>query len=254
MNKKPNQPCTLALFNAQSVCNKISEISDFISVEKPDFVLITETWINDNTSFVCAQLTPIGYSLNHVPRSEKRGGGVAIICKSSYQPRIFSATQFRTFESICINVTSQNEIIRLACVYRPSGHPTKDFFSELTIFFEEISLDKNRLIVAGDFNIHVDKVSDPSVRNLSEILSSFGLTQYVDFPTHTSGHCLDLIITKQDDSLIHRPTIGCLFLDHFTVICNLKIKNENFEKKRLLTRNIRDINIDAFKQDIEEKH
>ena len=62
------------------------EFTDFIFDEKPGFVLVTETWINDNNCFVCPQITPTGYSLCQMPRPQKRGGGTAILCNLSYLP------------------------------------------------------------------------------------------------------------------------------------------------------------------------
>ena len=53
--------------NARSVGSKTSEISDFVTDEKQDFLLITETWINNHASYVCDQITPKGYSILQVP-------------------------------------------------------------------------------------------------------------------------------------------------------------------------------------------
>ena len=82
-----------------------------------------------------------------------------------------------------------------------------------------------------------------------EILGSFNLTQNVSFGTHTSGHCLDLIIRRRDECLTNSPKIGLLFSDHFIVMCYLNFENANFERKQILTKNLKDINLIAFKQE-----
>ncbi len=46
---------------------------------------------------------------------------------------------------------------------------------------------------------------------------------------------------------------GPLFSDHFTVLCKINLRNSDFEKKRIFTRKIKDIDIAAFKLDIKEK-
>ncbi len=80
------------------------------------------------------------------------------------------------------------------------------------------------LLIVGDFNIHVDIPRDPNVIRFLDLLSSIGLHQHVDKPTHTSGHTLDLIITWNSDTFLPtRPLTDYLFLDHITVICDLTL-------------------------------
>jgi hypothetical protein len=78
------------------------------------------------------------------------------------------------------------------------------------------------LLIVGDFNIHVDIPRDPNAIRFLDLLSSMGLDQHVDksdMPTHTSGHILDLIITRNSDTLLPtRPLTDYLFLDHITVM------------------------------------
>ena len=73
------------------------------------------------------------------------------------------------------------------------------------------------LLIAGDFNIHVDVPGNAESVCLKELLESMGLQQHVNEPTHESGHTLDLIITRQCDSLLANiPVTDCLFSDHST--------------------------------------
>ena len=182
--KTTNHHCKLATLNAQSVCNKIVEITDFITEEKPDFAFITETWLNESNEFVCDQITPPGYVLAHTPRIGKRGGGTAIISKSVYNPKVKPSKRFDTFETTCNDIILPNGHLRLACVYRPPGTPNKQFFDEFSDFLEEIALDNSFLVVAGDFNIHMDKTQDPSTIKFTNILDEFNLNQHVNMKTH----------------------------------------------------------------------
>lgn len=52
------------------------------------------------------------------------------------------------------------------------------------------------MIIAGDFNIHVDNLQDRETKELYCLFENYGLTQYVAEPTHIKGHTLDLIISK----------------------------------------------------------
>ena len=48
------------------------------------------------------------------------------------------------------------------------------------------------ILVAGDFNIHVDVSGDS--QSFLDLLESLCCTQLVDFSTHKHGHTLDLLI------------------------------------------------------------
>ena len=59
----------------------------------------------------------------------------------------------------------------------------------------------NNILIAGDFNFHVDNTTDPDTIKFNKILESFNLQQHINGPTHKRGHTLDLIITRNEDKL-----------------------------------------------------
>ena len=101
----------------------------------------------------------------------------------------------------------------------------------MTVFLEEISLDNCVLVIAGDFNVHMDKKNDPFASKFSDILDDFNLVQHVQTHTHKSGHCLDLVITKKDKPLARAPYIGPHFSDHFSVIFHVDVNKLKFGTK-----------------------
>ena len=70
------------------------------------------------------------------------------------------------------------------------------------ISLESIILSTEPILIVGDFNLHVDADGDAAAGDLLDILESMGLEQHVTGPTHNLGHTLDLIITRQFDSII----------------------------------------------------
>ena len=68
------------------------------------------------------------------------------------------------------------------------------FLEELGSYLETIILSPESLILTGDYNFHVDVEDDPDARAFLDLLSSMGLKQHVNVPTHVSGHTLDLMI------------------------------------------------------------
>ena len=74
------------------------------------------------------------------------------------------------------------------------------------------------------FNIHLDNPAEHLSSQFLSLLSSFNLTQHVDFPTHEKNHILDLVITSTDSSLA--PSLSsthCSPSDHFPVFTKLSM-------------------------------
>lgn len=53
-------------------------------------------------------------------------------------------------------------------------------------------LSTEKLLITGDFNIHVESTSDFDACKLHDLFASMGLEQHVKEATHVHGHTLDL--------------------------------------------------------------
>ena len=119
--------------------------------------------------------------------------------------------------------------LRVIVIYRISysaAHPisTSVFLDEYPAYLESVVMSSEPLLITGDFNIHVNVPNDSDAARFLELLTSMGLEQHVDKPTHTSGHILDLIFTRCSDSLLSVKSIAdYLFSDHITVLCDLEL-------------------------------
>ena len=115
---------TMSIFsvNVQSAKNKTDVISELIVENNIDILALTETWLSagDRDKVTRGSLTPPGYSLVDAPRTGRRGGGVAIIYKSSFNlSTVKSEKKFLSFEHMEILLKTNNDIIRIIVVYRP---------------------------------------------------------------------------------------------------------------------------------------
>ena len=71
------------------------------------------------------------------------------------------------------------------------------------------------------------------------------------FPTHTSGHTLDLIISRSINDVIITELESTLALsDHLFIECNLNIPKPNVMVKEIRFRLLKKIDIPMFKNDI----
>ena len=74
---------TMCALNVCSIANKSALFVDYINKCKADLFAITETWLLDNDSAVCYEITPPGHKLFHCLRSDCRGGGTALLFRDN---------------------------------------------------------------------------------------------------------------------------------------------------------------------------
>lgn len=80
-----------------------------------------------------------------------------------------------------------------AVVYRPPK-PNKDFINEFAHFLGGIVTQFDRLLIVGNFNIHVCCDTNHLEKDFTSLIDSFDLVQMVKGPTHSLGHTLDLVL------------------------------------------------------------
>lgn len=85
------------------------------------------------------------------------------------------------------------------------GLSTSLFLEEFSKLLESITADQRhkRLLIVGDFNIHVDNSNDTTARQFVDLLDSFNLVQHVSEKTHANGHTLDLVISNAMDHFVN---------------------------------------------------
>ncbi len=111
----------------------------------------------------------------------------------------------------------------LATVYRSPGHHT-DFMKSFGDFLSELVLAADKVLIVGDFNIHVDYEKDALGSTFIDILNSIEVRQHVLGPTLCRNHTLDLIPShgidvNGVDILQESNDIS----DHYLVLCKLHI-------------------------------
>lgn len=185
-------------------------------------------------------ICPTGYEIYSVPR-ESRGGGIALVYKNllKFQKQSCIRTKFKSFEFTELLMKHSSSSLRIVIVYRPP--PSKSNNSSLPLFFEEfprllenLAIASGSLLLAGDFNFHVDNVGDSAASRFINLLEAFNLKQHISQPTHKSGHTLDLIITRDEEDVARNFTVfDPVISDHLAVCCTLSIPKTAFERKEV---------------------
>lgn len=246
-----------ALVNAQSVKNKVEDFLDHIIDKNIDLCLVTETWLKDIDTVTFSALSMDGYVFRNFARETVRaGGGTGIMFRGSFNVTFVKGKECNSFEFSEWNIEALSHTVKAINVYRPpysQAHPVTStvFFEEFSALLESVVMCSEILLIAGDFNFHMDDFNNYEANKFRELLETFGLAQHVFVPTHTSGHTLDLVITRSSNDLIVKsPSTTPNFSDHYFVECELLIPRPALSVKTVQFRKIKQINIDAFKSDL----
>ena len=105
-------------------------------------------------------------------------------------------------------------------------------------------------MLIGDLNIHMDDKADPGTVTFTNFLDSLGLVNHTLFPTHVSGHTLDLIITQEDSNDILSVARGHMLSDHHFIDVKLKSANEIAEYERITYHKLKNILPQDFSNDV----
>lgn len=254
---------TFGTVNARSLMNKVTQIYDLLVSENLDLLLITETWLADDVLEVehCLnKCMPVDYFYFYQSRSGKKGGGIAVIIRKS---KAFKAQQIKvgttqaSMESLQIRLAFTSGIkIDIIGIYRPPNLPYTLFLEELYDVWETFITDEKSddIIFLGDFNFRMDQTHESPVKQFNDLLHECGIHQYVDQPTHTKGHILDLIIAQEETHIVHEVKLSKIVTsDHSAVIVTSNLstdsttaplkKNIQFREWSTLDKNIFGVNI-----------
>ena len=195
-----------------------------------------------------------GYNMFHSFRSDKKGGGVAILTKTGFLAKNSKTFKYHTFEVVVQSVKLFKQVhpITLVIIYRlDESKPV--FIQEFYNFMEILTISYSNLVICGDFNVHVNKPTEPFVLNFNDILDTFSLHQSVNVPTHKLGNTLDLIIHDPNvltitDIDVEKPDRSDHYLIFFQILCNI----ESDVKREITFRNIKNVDLNNFRNDIRQ--
>ncbi|KAL0148144.1 hypothetical protein M9458_056546 [Cirrhinus mrigala] len=231
LHNTEKQMIKLGLLNIRSLSTKALFVNDMIIEHNLDVLCLTETWLKSEDYIILNESTPHDYCYKHEPRLKGKGGGVSTIYSNILSVLQRADFKYNSFEVMVLHITLSRETsvndkspmtFVLATVYRPPGHHT-DFLKEFADFISELVLATDKVLIVGDFNIHVDVENDALAAAFTDILNSIGVRQHVSGPTHCRNHTLDLILSHGIDVSAEILQQSDDISDHYLVSCILQI-------------------------------
>ena len=167
IHKLPYRELNITHVNIWSITSKIHQLQQVITLENCDVCAVTETWIksgSEDEEFVTKSIPPEGYKFFSHPRLNGRTGwGTALIYKSNINIEEKSGTtrDLLTMEYHDYKVCFKSLTLNLYVIYRFPNTSVLTFCTELATILERNILDMTgKLVLLGDFNMHMDVVDD----------------------------------------------------------------------------------------------
>ena len=250
------------LVNARSLTNNTIDnlINILLKDEDIDVCCVTETWLKPGDQAILADINLRGYEIVSSPREDKRGGGIAFLCKSSCKYKEVKTHRYIFFEllEVIFNCKNNNNI-RFSTIYR-TGYlniqQREHFLNELSDYLESLISKDGVNVVWGDFNISKDQLANKSFyADFIDLMESKGFNLVIDKPTHIKNGILDLIFLPSDLTVgpitIFGPDTCADISDHFPIKMELPLVPEKDEIYiDIECRNFNDIDLDIFKKNI----
>ena len=119
------------------------------------------------------------------------------------------------------------------------------FTDEFLEKYAEFGAKYNNMLIVGDFNIHVEDVTNSDAEQFIDMCKAIGLDQHVHFPTHHQRHTLDLVLTELNSAIqVSKIKQGEYISDHCMVDFIINYEKEISEINSIEFKNWKKVDID----------
>ena len=122
----------------------------------PDIIVLTETWLSDESAEMCSIQSYHGY---HIIRAGRRSGGYLLVFCSRQCYPLESCFPVRfadaTIESCVVEMRSGDKSIIVIAIYRPHSDSIRNIDARLVDMLHHQALHDRKVIITGNFNTNL---------------------------------------------------------------------------------------------------
>lgn len=153
-----------------------------------------------------------------------------------------------SFEYLATSLTVNS--LRVVVIYRSKRENVCHFLPYFSNFLDLLVLLPGRLLIVGDFNIHVDNLTDSTAIKLLSIVESHRIFQHVSESTHIGGYILDFVLTRVSDNLVFGCKVEGLISNHLAVTSLLQLHRPLRTQRSITFRKLKSIDPVRFKENL----
>ena len=204
---------------------------------KFDIVALSETWLKDNKhQYEYVQIP--GYNTVFRNRENKKGGGVGFYVKDhlSFTLRNDITKMDDSIETIWIEVRGKNKnsAFLIGAFYQPSSDEKEKqcWLEKFDRLIAEVYVKWNgMIIIAGDFNINLNRDSGESTQRYKQILHTFSLKQHINKPTRKNKTLINHICSNISTKVVHSDVLHTDEISDYDMpYAILNVKKERYEQ------------------------
>ena len=245
--------------------NKRSEISDFIELNKPHILALTE--FGAPSSVDDGELGYEGYTLYRGDHSDGSGGpgkGAALYVQNSLNHAAipeFDKVDFDCSAWSIVKLTGDKSLL-VGVVYRSPNSTAQNNENLLRLMRKAFTSNFDHVMLCGDFNLpliewNLNQCVDSQMSFTSSFLAlveDLGIFQHVKESTRFRGQqnsCLDLVFTNEEsmvNEVTELPPLGKS--DHICQQWSLIVNEVLFKNTNILRHNYKKANWAEMKKDI----
>ena len=222
-------------------------VAESLAEHNLDLLYITETWLLPSDVTVISAALP-SYSFQHVPRStDARKGVLGLICSRALSnvrvvPNHMDVSSFEFLRSLLVSIFKisgwQYYIVPLELIV-PSWRSSASFLRPC--------LCAGKSWICGDFNYWLDNPSlAPYTNEFMSLLDINTTSNYVQVPTHISGHILNPVLTPVSVELINQVEVSPIdhrISDHALITSELDVIGPATYFKKITFQSYRGLNV-----------
>ena len=249
----PTKLVKIATGNVQSLKNKEQPLLHQLIDKDINIMIVTGTWLTkDDTIWLEAcDLNKDTYRIQSAHHQNGRGGGLALIHRSTSNAKLIAKGKTRSFKYATWLLTMKKNNITVTGIYHQPPKNTitnRMFINDVTDHLITLLSTATNNIILGDFNMHINDINFNDACTFLDTFTAVGLTQHVTMSTHVKGNILNLMFTEEISNIKLTSCQASPFLsDHKLVTASLNIHRQHTEKKKLSVCKLYGITENSFK-------
>lgn len=140
-----SQLFTIIQWNSRSIIDKREELLEFMEDKYVDCILLSETWLKGNQTFILPDFT--SYVLNR--DGSQDGGGVAVLIRKKYASQIINLNT--SIETVAVQVILKDITLNICSIYVTDKDKRKPKSDDFKALFRQIP---QPCIYDGDLSAH----------------------------------------------------------------------------------------------------